>query len=180
MTERITIIPEDGTVAVNGINMSGLDLSFLPDEIHAIQWVGDSGEVEFRPDAFGHKKPNEKIGSLKPYEKAIGLFEKKQEEDRQGSEENQPSDRERLFNMTQAILDDKARSRGYDNIQVACTYAGSTVPRFAGEAQACIKWRDEVWIACHKLQGEIGAGAIAMPDRTELVSLLPLIQWPQL
>lgn len=82
MTQRITVIPVDGLVSVNGIVMSGLDLSFLPREIHAIQWNGHSGEVEFRQDVLGNKRPNEKIDSFQPYKKAVELFERLQKEEK--------------------------------------------------------------------------------------------------
>ena len=177
MNQRISIIPADGIVAVNGMSVSGLDLSFLPEEIHAIQWYGERGEVEFRADLYGYKKMNEKIDSFKPFEKAVDLFECVQ-----AAMQNEPvketgSNRQQLFGMVQAILDEKAQNRGYDNIAAACSYLNSTVPRFAAEAQAYLKWRDKVWVDSHQLLSEIELGAIALPDKAELASLLPAIQW---
>ena len=178
MNRRISIIPADGIVAVNGMSVSGLDLSFLPDDIHAIQWYGERGEVEFRADLYGYKKMNEKIDSFKPFEKAVDLFERMKATAQNESEKEIVSNRQQLFGMVQAILDEKAKSRGYDNIAAACSYLNRTVTRFAAEALAYLEWRDKVWVASHQLLSEIESGAIALPDKAELASLLPSIQWP--
>lgn len=180
MNQRISIIPSDGIVAVNGMSVSGLDLSFLHDDIHAIQWYGERGEVEFRTDLYGYKKMNEKISSFKPFEKALDLFEQARAAAKEEPEQDKISNRQQLFGMVQAILDEKAQNRGYDNIATACSYLNSTVPRFAAEAQSCLEWRDKVWVASHQLLSEIECGAIALPDKAELASLLPAIQWPPL
>lgn len=145
---------------------------FWPEEIHAIQWYGERGEVEFRTDLYGYKKMNEKIDSLKPFEKAVDLFEQVQAAAQNKPEKENVSDRQQLFGMVQAILDEKAKNRGYDNIAAACTYLNSIVPRFAAEAHAYLEWRDKVWVASHQLLSEIESGAIALPDKTELASLL--------
>lgn len=179
MNQRISIIPDDGTVAVNGMSLAGLDLSFLPNDIHAVQWYGENGEVEFKTDIYGYKKMNEKIDSFKPFEKAVDLFERVHSAVQHEPEKETGSNRQQLFGMVQAILDEKAKSRGYDNIEAACSYLNSTVPRFATEAQAYLEWRDRVWVAGHQLLSEIESGAIALPDKAELASLLPSIQWPQ-
>lgn len=43
---RVTIIKKDGFVSVDGVGFAGLDLSFLPETVHAVQWYGTVGEVE--------------------------------------------------------------------------------------------------------------------------------------
>ena len=45
---RLTIIPEDGAVYVDGVSYSHLDLSFIPSDIHALQWYDTYGELEFK------------------------------------------------------------------------------------------------------------------------------------
>ena len=45
----------------------------------------------------------------------------------------------------QAMLDAKARERGYDSIASAVSYVTSTVPTWAAEALALRDWRDAVW-----------------------------------
>ena len=58
---RLTIIRADGAVYKDGISYSGLDLSIVPANIHALQWYETEGEVEFS----GRPKPqNETITEL--------------------------------------------------------------------------------------------------------------------
>jgi hypothetical protein len=45
---RLTIVPVDGAVYVDGVSYSGLDLSFIPADVHALQWYDTYGEVEFK------------------------------------------------------------------------------------------------------------------------------------
>lgn len=45
---RLTIIPVDGAVYVDGVSFIGLDLSFVPTNIHALQWYDTYGELEFK------------------------------------------------------------------------------------------------------------------------------------
>ena len=78
---RLTIIPIDNCVYVDGIGYTNIDLSWIPKiegkKVHAVQWVDEEGEVEFvGPDQ------NLKITELGVFEKAIDLWnEKKQEEE---------------------------------------------------------------------------------------------------
>jgi hypothetical protein len=67
---RLTIIPSDGFVSIDGEGFSGLDLSFLDTDIHAIQWYGTDGEVE-RKDSRGRLISNEIITDISPYQLAI-------------------------------------------------------------------------------------------------------------
>jgi hypothetical protein len=70
---RVTIIPEDGFVSIDGTGYLGLDLSFMPADVHAVQWYGDGGDVE-RTDFRGRIIANEPISSLGPYQKAIDAW----------------------------------------------------------------------------------------------------------
>lgn len=45
---RLTIVPVDGAVYVDGVSYSDLDLSFIPADIHALQWYDTYGELEFK------------------------------------------------------------------------------------------------------------------------------------
>lgn len=67
---RITVIKPDGTIIVNGEGYTGLDLSFLDADIHAIQWYDTEGEVE-RVDQRGRHLANEEITSFTAYETPV-------------------------------------------------------------------------------------------------------------
>jgi len=43
---KLTIVPVDGAVYVNGVSYLGLDLSFVPADVHALQWQDTSGWIE--------------------------------------------------------------------------------------------------------------------------------------
>ena len=65
---RMTIIPSDGVVIINGVAKSPIDLNFMGD-IHAVQWYDTWGDVERIRENFHHT--NERIESLAPYQAAI-------------------------------------------------------------------------------------------------------------
>ena len=64
---RLTIVPDDGAVYKDGFSYSGLDLPFIPQNIHALQWYGEFGEIEFKSafvDGRIVKPENEVITAL--------------------------------------------------------------------------------------------------------------------
>jgi hypothetical protein len=71
---RVTIIPSDEFVMVDGVGYTGLDLSFIPTGIHAIQWYGSEGEVEYA-DERGRAVKNEPITDLQAYSGAVAAWE---------------------------------------------------------------------------------------------------------
>ena len=84
-----------------------------------------------------------------------------------------------IIAATQIRLDEFAQSRHYDGILSACTYASSSVPKFAGEGQYCVDARDATWATLYTIMGEVLAGTRAMPESFADVSpLLPALVWP--
>jgi hypothetical protein len=81
-----------------------------------------------------------------------------------------------IVTATQARLDAWAQARGYDGILSACTYASSTVPKFAVEGQSAVNARDATWSALYTLLGEVQAGTKPMPASFEDV-VLPDLVW---
>lgn len=71
---RVTIIPEDGSVSVDGEGYGGLDLSFMAPDVHAVQWYDADGEVEYK-DARGRAAHNEEITDLTPYQPALDAWQ---------------------------------------------------------------------------------------------------------
>ena len=57
---RLTIIKDDGSVYKDGNSYSGLTLPSVPSDVHALQWNGATGWIEFVDSV----KPNEDITSL--------------------------------------------------------------------------------------------------------------------
>ncbi len=86
---------------------------------------------------------------------------------------------QRIVDATQKRLDDFARTRNYDGILSACTYATSTVPKFAAEGQYAVQARDATWAALYALLAEVQAGTQPVPTGFEDVEpLLPPLAWP--
>lgn len=61
---RLTIIVADGAVYKDGVMLNGIDLSFIPSNFHALQWVDTKGTLEFCSDENDNKPPNEVIEVL--------------------------------------------------------------------------------------------------------------------
>lgn len=83
-----------------------------------------------------------------------------------------------IVTATQERLDSFTATRGYDGILSACTYAASTVPRFAADAQRCISLRDTTWAALYALLADVQAGTKPMPASfADVAPLLPVLSW---
>lgn len=79
----------------------------------------------------------------------------------------------------QQRLDEFARTRGYDSILSACTYATSQVPDFAVEGQYCVAVRDQTWAKLHQIMTEVEAGARPLPTGySDIENELPVLEWP--
>jgi hypothetical protein len=61
----VTIIPIDKTVIVDGVGYHDVDMTDVSDKIHAIQWGGKSGTIEYKNGNTDY------ISDIKKYEKLI-------------------------------------------------------------------------------------------------------------
>lgn len=61
---KLTIIPSDNTVYVDNFAIYNIDLSFVPSNIHALQWKVDLGWIEFVENSDFIKPQNEIINEL--------------------------------------------------------------------------------------------------------------------
>ena len=73
----------------------------------------------------------------------------------------------------QAHLDADAMSKGYDNINTACTYAGAPNP-FELEAKQFVTWRGNVWAYCYGELAKVQGGLRPLPTIAQIISELPL------
>ena len=84
-----------------------------------------------------------------------------------------------IVDAVQARLDAFARTRNYDNILFACTYATSTVPKFQTEGQYAVELRDETWAVLYSILDDVLAGELPMPESYDDVEpMLPVMEWP--
>lgn len=86
---------------------------------------------------------------------------------------------ESVVQATQQRLDDFARTRNYDGILSACTYATSTVPKFQAEGQYCVEARDATWAKLYEMLAEVEAGTRPVPTGfADVEPELPALEWP--
>jgi len=71
---RLTIIKEDGFVSVDNEGYSGIDLSTINDNIHAIQWYEIYGDVEIKNEK-GQIVENKQITNIDEYLFVISLWQ---------------------------------------------------------------------------------------------------------
>lgn len=93
-----------------------------------------------------------------------------------------PSTEQIAAQFTVAIqqrLDGFARTRNYDSILSACTYATSTLSKFKAEGQACVNLRDATWAAAYAILADVQAGKRPMPTSiADIEADLPDAVWP--
>lgn len=73
--DRMTVIPGDRTVALDGDHRTVTEVRSLHPDIHAIQWYGEEGEIEWKdPDAppgLIRLVRNERITSIASFQTVI-------------------------------------------------------------------------------------------------------------
>ena len=79
----------------------------------------------------------------------------------------------------QAHLDRFARTRNYDGIMSAATYATSAVPKFRAEGQYAVEARDGTWAKGYELMDEVLSGQRPLPTIEEVLAELPALEWPE-
>ena len=65
---KVTIIADDGVVGVDGVFRS-VDLTALDPDIHAVQWDGAAGEIEYRDG-----RPSEAMNDLASFQSFVDLW----------------------------------------------------------------------------------------------------------
>jgi hypothetical protein len=84
----------------------------------------------------------------------------------------------RYVAAVQKRLDDFARTRGYDGIMAACTYALSQDPQWQLEGQCCLLARDNTWDTCYQVINAAEGNTEQLPAFDEFMALLPVLRWP--
>ena len=84
-----------------------------------------------------------------------------------------------LAAAVQSPLDVAARSRGYDDIKPAVTYADEpAVPAYQADGQALRAWRSLVWAAYYSILDAVKSGARTAPTAADLTADLPALTTP--
>lgn len=72
---RVTIVRDEGKVVVDGVSISGLDLSFMDETIHVVQWYNNRGEVELYSGVDGIRPVNQVITELGAFQPALDAWQ---------------------------------------------------------------------------------------------------------
>ncbi len=76
---RLSILPSDNAVYLNGVCYFDIDMSWIPKfnevDVHAVQWYENHGEVELVTN-----DPNIEIKELGIFKKSVELWEEKHQE----------------------------------------------------------------------------------------------------
>lgn len=70
---KYSIIPSDGFVSKDGVGYSGLTFS-IDSTIHAVQWDGTSGEIEYKQTADG-KPENASFDDITDFQSAVDAWD---------------------------------------------------------------------------------------------------------
>lgn len=76
----------------------------------------------------------------------------------------------------QARLDGFARSKGYDSVLSACSYASSGNPQFKAEGLRAVELRDLTWAKAQELLNGFKPGE-TIPSWEGIESQLPVLAW---
>ena len=176
MYNHVTVIPDDKIVLVDG---QALKFDFVaPEGMHALQWRDGAGHIEWKAGENEPLTGQDYAAKVKRFAEAWEA-----EKARLEAEANRPpTPEEQLAAFTAAIqahLDDFAKTRNYDGIMSAATYATSAVPKFRLEGQYAVAARDAVWAKGYELMDAVLAGTRPMPDLEEVLAELPALKWPE-
>ena len=77
----------------------------------------------------------------------------------------------------QAYLDDFARTKTYDGILSACTYASDPDSKLRAEGQRCVGLRSAVWGTAFTILNDIMDNRRGIPTIEQFISELPKLTW---
>jgi len=78
----------------------------------------------------------------------------------------------------QAMIDRKAQEKQYDSGATIASYVNSTVPKWVGDAQAFVAWRDSVWLYTFAELDKVQSGEREQPNVEDFLAELPVLEWP--
>ena len=82
-----------------------------------------------------------------------------------------------IVNAVQKRLDDFARTRNYDGILSAATYATSTNTTFQAEGQRAVQLRDDTWQALYNILGQVATQGRVVNSFEDIEGDLPVLSW---
>lgn len=81
-------------------------------------------------------------------------------------------------NAIQNLVDSTAREKQFRDGVTLASYIGSTIPKWAAEAQAFVAWRDNVWFYAYGELAKVQAGQRQQPTVEQFIAEIAPIAWP--
>lgn len=81
-------------------------------------------------------------------------------------------------NAIQNLVDETAREKQFRDGVTLASYIGSTIPRWAAEAQAFVAWRDNVWFYAYGQLAKFQSGERQQPTVEQFLGEIAPIAWP--
>ena len=181
MRQHVTVIPSDRLISVDGMPL-WFDFA-APKNMHALQWHEGHGHVEYTDGSTN--APLSQTDYAQQIQPFIALWEAEQArlEILAAVPPAPPTPEEQQAMFTAAIqahLDAFARTRNYDGILSATTYATSSVPKFLAEGQYAVEARDSTWATAYEILGAVLSGMRPMPESIDdVLADLPTLTWPE-
>ena len=131
-----------------------------------------------------HDRATQKLVSCDPYYEAPWVYTVKVEAKtaEELATEAEATQNKLIASVTQSVqqrLDDFAKTRNYDGILSACTYATSTVPKFQSEGQYAVNARDVTWAKLYEVMAEVESGTRpVLSGYSDIEPELPVLEWP--
>lgn len=168
---KLTIIPEDNSVYIDGVCINSLTWTDTPDNVHALQWNNDIGWIEFND---GNK--NQIITDIPIWaQNAIDAWT-----NANTSITQQPLSEEELLIQSfeiiriaiQTVIDEKAKSFGFSSGNALMLYAGFT-NEFQSLALTFASWEANIWVEAEAYRVQVIAGTKPMLSPEQVVSMIP-------
>lgn len=167
---KLTIIPADKAIYVNGNALFDFDLSFMPPLIRALQWEGENGHIELNDGT------NIAVTELPQWAiDAQNLWQTKF--DQVNNPIPQPVTQNDFIRAIKQQLDKKAQEKNYESEYSIASYTDSTNQQWQQEAQAFIAWRDAVWLYAYSELALVQAGDKPVPTIEQFLEGLPELNW---
>lgn len=140
---KVSILRGGNTVVVDGVPET-VDCSSLPSFIHAIQWNGIKGEIEYNPDDNGVQAPNHPIITIEPFQHLIDLWTI-------AHKENQLLSKERQLELHTDTLNREVQRKNHEAAQQAFFETSAAVMKLAEADRATLVERIRQLEASHSI-----------------------------
>jgi hypothetical protein len=169
---KVTIIPTDGVVQVDGRAIK-LDLTDMQPNIHAVQWDGTTGHVEYNDGS-----PNALIDNLADFQPWLTRwYAARAIED---APPPPPTPEQIQASLTAAMdrhIDGVARAKGYDS-RITCAMRAGYVNPWQTECIAFGQWMDQCYLIGLAILNDVQSGTRPVPTAEALIAELPVMVWP--